>query len=128
MSAGYIQWHSRSRDHCQLVNRGWIRLLDFIQAEANPLTWIVLTNSQADALTNTDPVCLSRDLWAFLSTELTGAVYPRRTALAWGGGEGGNGFELWRKLFLQHEGGSALDRVQGVRGCHAFPQCKSIEK
>ena len=81
--------------------------------------------SWIDTLTNTDLVCLSRGLLVFLSNHIPDSLYPRRAAIA--GGEDGNGFELWRQLFLQYEGGSTLVHLQGVRSFHAFPACKKIE-
>ena len=44
-STHYKQWNTRVRDHCQLVNQGWRRLLTLIEQEARPLNWAMLQQS-----------------------------------------------------------------------------------
>ena len=55
---------------------------------------------------------------------MTDDVHPRREALA--SGEECNGFELWRALYVQHEGGSMHVPMHGIRSFHNSPQCKTL--
>ena len=113
VSANYRQWNTRVRDHCQLVNPGWRRILDEIEAQTCPVNWALIHNSYIDVLTAGDLILLAHDLWSFLGTVMTDAIHPRRDALA--GGEAGNGFELWRRLYFEHEGGSTQVHLMGIR-------------
>ena len=96
MSANYEHWQNRIRDHCQLVNPSWRRILDFIDAEQKPISWHVLRSSRIDVLGPADLINMAQILYSFVGMHMTEAVYPRREALA--GGEGGSRFELWRRL------------------------------
>ena len=44
------------------------------------------------------------------------------------GGEDRNGLELWRKLFLENEGGAEQVALAGLRRFHKFLKCPSAEK
>ena len=78
-----------------------------------------------DVLTPADLIEMAQDLWSFLGTVMTDDIHPRRESLA--AGEDGNGFELWRVLFWEHEGGAQQVHVHGIRDFHTFPQCKSMQ-
>lgn len=45
-----------------------------------------------------------------------------RVALA--GGEKFNGFELWRRLYITHAGGSEQVQLANIWNTHSFPSCK----
>ena len=60
-----------------------------------------------------------------LSSVISDTLYPGREALA--GGEEGNGLELWRNLFWEHEGGDTAVQIHGIRSFHAFPKCSNIK-
>ena len=100
--------------------------LDFIEAERRPINWAVIWDpkTRIDTLLQPDLHALALALYSFIGMHMTEAAYPLREALA--GGEAGNGFELWRRLYQEHKGGSTLIHLQGVRAFRAWPQCKDI--
>ena len=79
---------------------------------------------QIDGLTAADMCMLSSELWSFLGMIMTDSILPRRQALA--AGEEQNGFELWRVLYWDHEGGAQHCQIQGVRQFMASPHCKDM--
>ena len=40
----------------------------------------------------------------------------------------GNGFEMWRRLYIDYQGGSTAVELCGVRRLQEFPKCQSIGK
>ena len=54
------------------------------------------------------------------------AMYTRRTQIS--NGEFGNGFELWRRLFLEFQGGSDAVEFGGMRRLQEFPKSESLTK
>ena len=67
-----------------------------------------------------DMVFISTQLWGFLGNHCLGdAVFSRRLQLV--GGEGCNGLELWRYLFIRHKGGAAQVQLVDRAAFHDFP-------
>ena len=64
---------------------------------------------------------LAKNLWGFLSKRLGPTLYENRIPLAHGCE--GNGFELWRRLFVDHEGGDRVIQLDGRTGLQNFPIC-----
>ena len=124
MGTHYRHWADRVRDHAQSVNPGRRKVLDCTQIKHFPITWSVVQDTVIDSLGWSELVVLANDMYTFIGHVMTEACYPRRQTLA--GGEEGNGFELWRKLFLVHEGGSTMVHLAGIRGFHNFHQCKDV--
>ena len=104
MTDGYRMCVARIHDHAQTCNPGWRRILDYVRKDQNRLTYDVLSRSQVDGLGPAELLMLSQDLWAFLGAHMTDDKMIARDVLA--GGEDGNGFELWRILFWDHQGGA----------------------
>ena len=73
-----------------------------------------------------DLVWISRHLWTFLGPRLGDDVYGRRVQMA--GGEENNGLELWRKMFMDNEGGAEQVALAELRRFHSFPVCPSKDK
>ena len=59
IAAHYRQRNTRVRDHCFMVNPGWRRILDLIEADQRVLNWSLIQISWVDALTANDLVSLS---------------------------------------------------------------------
>lgn len=66
----------------------------------------------------------SNALWTFIGKHVTDTIYTNRSTLC-GGGE--NGIELWRALYVKHEGGADQVEIGGIGSLHTFPQCDMIE-
>lgn len=49
------------------------------------------------------------------------SVYDRRLQLT--NGEDCNGLELWRRLFIEHQGGAEQSMMAGIQSVHRFPRC-----
>ena len=75
--------------------------MEFVQSGKTALTqkWLLSTN--VDGINAWD---LSTMVEAFIVDWFPKAMYNRRAQLA--GGERGNGFEMWRLLYLQYQGSS----------------------
>ena len=116
-------WVTRVHDHAQSVNPNWRRVLDHIRMCKQMLTWFNLRSMKIDGLNPADLASLSLDLWTFIGSVVKDEYLPRRQAQA--AGEEGNGFELWRSIYWEHEGGSQTVQLQGVRHCMAFPRAKT---
>ena len=71
-----------------------------------------------------DPYFVSLQLWTFIGENLDNALFDKRTEKA---GEEENGIELWRKLFVTHEGGSRQVQVSGIGSLHSFPACDKTD-
>ena len=121
----YRLWHSRILDHLVGGYQAWGRLLDLVQKYRQPLTFRALNDIRSvdDAPLNLP--WLSRHLWTFLGPRLGDSIYQRRVQMA--GGEDSNGLELWRRLFIENEGGAEQVALAGLRRFHAFPKCTKKE-
>ena len=114
------------RDHLCAGHQPWGRLLEVVEKHREALTFQKLSSiSTVDGATLDLPV-ISRQLWCFLGPRLGDSLYSRRVQLA--GGEDQNGLELWRKLFMEFEGGAETVALSGLRRFHGFPRCPSKEK
>ena len=96
-----------------------------MQVEQQRLTGDLISKTRIDSLLSSDLVQLARFLWTFLGNHMTNTLLNRRTALA--GGDDRNGFELWRVLYWEHEGGTEQCHLTGARHLIAFPQCKDAK-
>ena len=117
------QGNTRVRDHCQTVNPCWRGAIDLIEAEQRTLNWYLIWIATIDVLGPQDLTNLAQDCWAFLGTVMADAIHTRRGGLA--GGEG-NGFELRRRLYLEHAGCSTQIHLHGIRSVHNFPHCGTV--
>ena len=110
-------------DHmCRSTNR-WRNILDFVQMGKSPITMAWLRNDHVDGISAWD---LSVMFESFVIDFLPRSMYTRRTQIS--NGEFGNGFELWRRLFLEFQGGSDAVEFGGVRRLLDFPKCESLTK
>ena len=118
-------WRDRIRDHLCAGHQPWGRLLEqHVEKSRLPLTFEILHRTTHLEFAQLDLPHLSRDLWTFLGPRLGESIYSRRIQLA--GGEDRNGIELWRRLYMEHEGGAEQVALAGLRRFHAFPKCPSL--
>ena len=112
----YRNWASRVKDHLLSTNLNWGSVLEVIEKERVPLTKARLQTIAGIDDAPMDMVKVSQLLWAFLGNHcLKNSIYERRLQLT--SGEDNNGFELWRALFQENEGG-AEQVIMGA--CVAF--------
>ena len=78
----------------------WKHLLRHCESQTEPISYPLLSNMNFGNSTGWDP---SLDLWNFISKRLGTDLYEKRIQLAHG--VDGNGFELWRRLCQDYEGG-----------------------
>ena len=81
----------------------------------NPITYPILSALRFGKLTGWD---LALDLWNFVSKRLGASIFEKRRK--WVGGEEGNGFELWRRIFIEYEGGDDVVQNDGRTRLQAF--------
>ena len=67
-----------------------------------------------------------RNICGYLSeTNIDNDLHGRRLALTQNDVD--NGFELWRALFIENEGGAEQVALGGMSNLHSFPQCPRID-
>ena len=122
----YRNWWNRLRDHLTGNHQPWGRLLDLVERARVKLSFQHLSSINRVDEGWIDLPWVAKELWCFLGPRLAEGPYSRRTQLA--GGEDRNGIELWRKLYMENEGGAEQVALAGLRRLHRFPTCPSQDK
>ena len=118
----YTMWRERMIDHMCRSNRGWRRLLEELQVYTEPITKTWLIGQFEGGYSGWQ---LSEMLEAFIVEWISDSMCRRRTQLS--GGEKGNGFEMWRLLYSEFQGGSAAVQLGGNRRLQEWPRCNRLE-
>ena len=92
------------------------------QETPHVIEYNALANSQYGRYTGWD---LSLDHWNFMSKRLGQDIYDKRVQLA--NGVEGNGFELWRALFVEYEGSDEYIALDGRTKLQNFPPITSTK-
>ena len=100
---------------------GWMRVLQLIENENKPFTNASIQLWDEIDGKDVNVPWLSSHLWPLVCSNVTNDVFTHRVAFA--GGEEYTGFELWRRLLHQREGGASEVALQGIRSLHGFPKC-----
>ena len=116
-------WRDRVVDHLCRSTQRWRSIPNFVQLGTQPLTQAWLASSNVDGINAWD---LATMLEAYLVDLFPKSMYNRRVQLA--GGEMGNGFEMWRLLYVDYQGGSDAVQFGGIRRLQEFPKCSSMAK
>ena len=120
---GYKLWRDRIVDHmCRSTHR-WRDILDYVQRGKSPISERWLRSDHVDGVNAWD---LSVMFESFVIDFLPKSMYARRTQIA--NGEFGNVFELWRRLFLEYQGGSDAVDFGGMRRLQKFPKCENLTR
>ena len=123
----YKIWANRVKDHFRKKNIDWSHIFAEIEAQKTQIPRSTLKmgylNGNGYAF-DVDFAWVSNALWTFIGEHVVDSVYNNRSVLA-GGGE--NGLELWRALFVKHEGGADQVELGGIGSLHSFPQCDKVE-
>ena len=103
----YRNWADRMMDHCKEMNGGYGQI--FVKTEASQfrIPNSNLSVGQLDDGTTVDSKWLSQHLWAFIGENIDNDLHGRRMALAQNDAD--NGFELWRALYIENDGGRTSD-------------------
>ena len=120
----YRNWSDRMKDHCKEVNCGYGPIFAMIEETKTRISNIRLTMGQLNDGTMVDFKWLSQHMWVFIGKH-DNDLHGRRLALTQN--EADNGFELWRALFVENEGGAEQVALGGMSNLHSFPQCPRIE-
>ena len=104
----YKVWKGKLLDHIVEKHEYWRTLLHFAETSPRVIKFSDLTRQKWGIHTGWE---LSMDLWSFLSKRLGPTLYSNRIPLAHG--VEGNGFELWRRLFCDNEGGDRVVQLDG---------------
>ena len=121
--ADFPMWRDRVIDHCCRSTLRWRNILEYIQVLKHPIPRSWLMQSNLDGINGWDVATL---LEAFLVDWFPKDMYRRRIPLA--GGEQGNGFEMWRLLYQEYQGGTEAVEFGGVRRLQEFSRCTDIKK
>ena len=117
----YRMWAKNMRLHMMSKQMAWLRLLELVEAEKQPMTNLRISTIETIDGKEVDLAWLSHHVWAFILQNVNDAVHAQSTALA--GGEEFNGLELWRRMFVNHEGGAEQVTLKGIRNFMGFPKC-----
>ena len=125
--AAYKTWANRVKDHFKKKNGFWGYVFTEIEAQKTPIgkNHLMTKSFNADGFSfDVDLAWASNALWTFVGEHVVDTVYNNRGILS-GGGD--NGLELWRALFMKHEGGADQVELGGMGSLHSFPQCDKVE-
>ena len=125
--AAYKIWAGRVKDHFKKKNKCWGYLFGEIEAQKAPIhrANLVMRSFNIEGCSfEVDLAWASNQVWTFVGEHVVDTIYTNRGILS-GGGE--NGLELWRALFLKHEGGATQVELGGMGSLHSFPQCDKPE-
>ena len=105
-------WADRMKDHLARSNPYWKVILKNLEMASNPITrdWLVEQFTHG-----VNAWTLSEKLETFICTWVNDALYSRRSQFAGVESQAGNGFEIWRKLYLKHHGGAEAVKLGGIR-------------
>ena len=53
-------------------------------------------------------------------------IYGRRQQMAGVEAQSGDGFEIWRQLYLEHHGGAEATKLGGIRRFQEWPKCTTV--
>ena len=115
-------WRDRVVDHVSRDNNRWRILLDTLQSWQVPITREWLLTQTECGYNGWD---LAVKLEGFLVEHMNDSLYRRRRQLS--GGVMGNGFEMWRWLFNEFQGGSDAIKLGGARRLQEWPRCTKLE-
>ena len=125
--ASYKIWANRVKDHFTKKNPDWHHVFVVVESQKTPVSRDLLKVSwlRADGYTfDVDFGWCANALWAFIGEHVIDTVYNNRNVLA---GGHNNGLELWRSLFVKHEGGADQVELGGMGSLHSFPQCDKMD-
>ena len=119
----YKLWRNRIVDHMCRSTHQWRKVLDYVQKGKTPITEAWLRTDHVNGINAWDLAVMFE---SFVIDWLPKSMYTRRAQIA--GGEFGNGFELWRRLYNEYQGGSDAVEFGGIRRLQEFPKCENIAK
>lgn len=119
----YRLWKERLVDHMAEEWPAWRSITSQCERIKHPIGWPMVQSTNVMGFNGTE---LALDLWSFLSRFLSKGLYHRRKKM--GINIEGNGFELWRRIFLENECASELVALAGRSKLMAFPQCRDKRK
>ena len=119
----YQNWRNRMIDHFCRSTQKWRQVLEYVQTGNTAITksWLLVNN--IEGINAWD---LSTMVESFLVDYFPRSMYNRRVQLS--GGEMGNGFEMWRRLFIDFQGGSTAVEFGGARCLQEFPTLTALSK
>ena len=104
----FVDWRDRMSDHAGSKNPEWRDLLKYACAWPTDILPQQLLTWKRGPYTDWD---LSNFLCSFICRYLGPDLYRSRVILA--GNTEGNGFQLWRQLYLDWEGGDVIVQDAG---------------
>ena len=112
-------WREYLSEHCAESNRRWKRILENVRVAETPLTREKLMATPiGQGYTAWD---LAEDFEAFIKKYIHEDL--RNRFYDWTAGEDGNGFEMFRRMFQEYEGGGMLIEMGGRRILNNFGRC-----
>jgi hypothetical protein len=121
----YKVWASRLKDHFIKRNPDWQFLFTEIESHKFPFTKdnLKLGFLKTEQYTiDIDFAWTATTLWTFIGEHVVDSLYNIRNVLA---GGHNNGLELWRALFVKHEGGADQVELSGMWSLYNFPHVES---
>ena len=125
--AKYKTWANRVKDHFKKKHGDWSYVFDEVEKQKFPITRdkLVMGNLNCDGYScEVDFSYAANSLWTFIGENVADSIYNNRNVLA-GGMD--NGLEMWRALFVKHQGGAHQVKLGGIGSLHSFPQCDTLD-
>ena len=124
-SADFTNWSEHFMDHMSRVHVSWRGVLQYISTCSEDLS---LSRLHQDLLgPNQEPANeLAMKLEQTIIDWMPESLYKRRAQLCDGKSETGNGFLMWRRLFVDNKGPGEPVEFAGVEALRLYPSCSKL--
>ena len=117
----YTEWHDLTGNHMLSANHGYGRVPYEVKREAMPRTFSHFQACPHLPGMTADLTWATRQLWMFIDRHVTTSM--RSTLKSLVDGEELSGLEVWRILWIRHEGGAQEVDIADLGALQTFPEC-----
>ena len=123
----YDHWSKKFMDHLAKVHLAWRPTLEWVATSTDNLSMFRL---RADTVGpyRENAADVASKLEQLIVDYLPIKYYNQRKQLCGGRMEEGNGFNMWRRLYIDNKGSSDIVDYAGIEVLREYPQCQSIKE
>ena len=124
---GFAAWTGHMADHMGKVHTAWKPLLNWLAVTDDPLDFAAL-HGQVIGPFNELATDLAVKFEQVIVDWIPEKLYLRRTQLAGGKAEEGNGFAVWRRLHREFKGEGQIIDYAGTQCLREYGKCKKLSE
>ena len=124
---GFAAWTGHMDDHMGKVHTAWKPLLNWLAVTVDPLD-IAALHGQVIGPFNELATDLAVKFEQVIVDWIPEKLYLRRTQLAGGKAEEGNGFAVWRRLHREFKGEGQIIDYAGTQCLREYGKCKKLSE